>query len=377
MSVNGWIDGKVMDILQALGIELPGGDGDKLRTVAGAWDTMGNEISGVSQAIDTTIHSMGPGDWSGPAYDAFLSHWGDQKKAFEDIAKHFHEIAKGLRDYADQIDSINESIIDIATQIAEMEVAGAALSLFTGFVSDLVANTAVAAKAAKILDLVKLFTAAAEKVTELLKKFFDLSEEMAATIEKFLTAAAEFGGKFGKNFLKNFATNLAADYGSAVGQQALSGQPITYGTDFTNARRAAAGTSLFVAGGASAAEELKLSGTVGNILTGEGRMGNAVNGGLGNIVGGFSQDLQNGSSGSTLWQDAVTNAITGSVGNASNKEFADMATKEGMLGGKNRSDKAKLRDAALEQGFGTGLNAAIYSAGSGIETDAQNLAQGK
>jgi len=72
-----------------------------------------------------------------------------------------------------------------------MEVAGAALTVFTGFLSDLVANAAVAKKGAE-----------------------------------------------------SFATNFVADSGSAMANQALHGQKATVGDDLLDGARAAAGTGF-------------------------------------------------------------------------------------------------------------------------------------
>ncbi|MFB7629792.1 hypothetical protein ACFC0M_02400 [Streptomyces sp. NPDC056149] len=44
MSVNIWIDGKVLKALQAGEADLPGGNGDTLRKIARSWDTTGNEL---------------------------------------------------------------------------------------------------------------------------------------------------------------------------------------------------------------------------------------------------------------------------------------------------------------------------------------------
>jgi hypothetical protein len=138
-------------------------------------------------------------------------------------------VADGLRVYATEVEGINEEIIDICVEIAEMEIAGAALSFFTGFLSDLVANTAVAERVAKIVDLVKLFTSAAEKVAALLERFTGLSAETVASLERVLT------------------TNFAADSGSLMLNQAVHGQPVTVGADLTAGSRAAAGTAAFTA----------------------------------------------------------------------------------------------------------------------------------
>jgi uncharacterized protein YukE len=373
MSFNGWIDHKVMEVLQACGVELPGGDGDTLRAMARAWDSMGTDLTGIGQALDSAISGLDEKDWSGTAAAAFKQHWADQKKVIDQVAGDFHQVATGLKEYADTIDSINEQIIDIGTQIAEMEVAGAALSFFTGFLSDLLANAAVVSKVSKVIELVKAFTTAAEKVAALLSKFAGLSEKYAEILEKVLVFAAKFSANFIKTGTEAFVTNFAADTGSMVLGQAANGQPITLGKDATTGSREALGTALFTAS-AGGAGGLLGAGKVANVLTGEGKAGSAVNGALGNITGGLTADIWGGASFSTDWQDALTNAATGAVGNAANDKVEANAKENGLLGGENLSYRAKIREAGLRNGMATGLNTAIYAAGSGIETDIQNLA---
>ncbi|MFI1204664.1 WXG100 family type VII secretion target [Streptomyces sp. BHT-5-2] len=373
MSVNSWIDGKVLEILQAFGVELPGGNGDTLREIARGWDAMGNDLTKVVGALDRAVDGVDKQGWHGAARDAFEKHWQDQKKTVTDVANNFHHVADGLREFAGEIDKINEEIIDICVQIAEMEVLGAALSVFTGFLSDLVANTAVAAKVAKVVDLVKLFTSAAEKVAALLERFGGMSAETAATLEKMLTAVARIGGKFLMKGAESFATNFVADSGSMMINQALTGQPVTVGKDFKTAGKEAAGTAVFTAGGASFAEGAKLTGAVGKVLSGEGRAGNTVNGAFGNVVGGLTADLTDDEKGGadTVW-DVGTNAVTGALGNHAGDRL--LGGMEGhSLGGENVAEHHRFKDTMYRDGFGTGLNTAIYEGGGGIESDLQGL----
>ncbi|QHC26035.1 WXG100 family type VII secretion target [Streptomyces sp. GS7] len=368
MNINGWIDGKVLETLQAFGVELPGGNGDTLRSIARAWDTMGTELAHRVKAIDTAIDAVDKQGWHGAARDAFEKHWRDQKKTITDIANNFHHVADGLREFADEIDKINEEIIDICVQIAEMELLGVALSAFTGFVSDLVANTAVAAKVAKIVDLVKLFTSAAEKVAALLERFGMMSAKGAEA----LSALARFGAKFLAKGAESFATNFVADSGSLMLNQALTGQPVTVGEDFRTAGKEAAGTAVFTAGGASLAEGANLTGRFGRVLSGEGRAGNAANGAVGNIAGGLTADVWDGKDIETIAWDAGTNASTGALGNAAGD--VHFGNQEGhSLGGREVAQHHQYKDTLYRDGFGTGLNTGIYEGGSGIESDMQDL----
>ncbi|MFF0018283.1 WXG100 family type VII secretion target [Streptomyces sp. NPDC005374] len=369
MSVNDWIDGKVLEILQAAGVELPGGDGDTLRDIARRWDAMGTELTDVVRAVDSSIAGVDHQGWHGAAREAFEKHWGEQKKVVQEIADNFHHVADGLRAYADEIDGINKEIIDICVEIAEMEIAGVALSFFTGFLSDLVANAAVAERVAKVVDLVGLFTSAAERVAGLLERCDAMSAEKAAKLAKLLSGL----GRFTAKFTSTFATNFVADSGSMMVNQAVHGQPVTVGDDLTYGSRAAVGTAAF--GGIAGAAGARLTGTAGDLLRGEGLLGTTLNGAAGNVAGGFTADVIGGANGSTTAQDAVTNAATGALGNAQNHGVNHALEQHGSLGGEHLSDRGKLADSAFTNTVGTTLNTAVYAAGSGIEADLQQLAK--
>jgi hypothetical protein len=75
VSVNSWIDGKVLGILQACGVELPGGDGEALRSIARSWDAMGTELTGIRGALDLAVEKVDHQGWHGDARDAFEKHW--------------------------------------------------------------------------------------------------------------------------------------------------------------------------------------------------------------------------------------------------------------------------------------------------------------
>ncbi|PBC83908.1 MULTISPECIES: WXG100 family type VII secretion target [unclassified Streptomyces] len=375
MSVNSWIDGKVLEILQAFGVDLPGGNGDTLRSIARGWDSMGTELTGAVRVLDRAVAGVDKQGWHGAAHDAFEKHWQDQKKTLTDAAKNFHRVADGLRNFADEIDKINEEIIDICVQIAEMEVLGAALSAFTGFLSDLVANTAVAAKVAKIVDLVKLFTSAAEKVAALLERFAGLSAETAATLEKMLSTVARLSARFATKTGEGFATNFVADSASSMLNQAVTGQRVTVGDDLVGGSRAALGTALFAGGSATLADAAGATGVAGRMLRGDGLLGTTVNGAAGNVAGGLTADVWSGKDGSTSAWDAGTNALTGGLGNAQNHGVHHALEQHGSLGGENLSDRGKLADSTFRNVVDTGLNTGVYGAGSGIESDAQSLVE--
>ncbi|MEU9112144.1 hypothetical protein AB0D04_10185 [Streptomyces sp. NPDC048483] len=101
----------------------------------------------------------------------------------------------------------------------------------------------------------------------------------------------------------------------------------------------------------------------------------AANGALGNIAGGLTLDGLDGKDGETIAWDAGTNAVTGALGNAAgDARFRHLEDHAG-LGGEHLSDRGKFADAAYKNSVGTGINTAVYEAGSGIESDLENLAK--
>ncbi|MFJ5530084.1 hypothetical protein [Streptomyces sp. NPDC093261] len=116
-------------------------------------------------------------------------------------------------------------------------------------------------------------------------------------------------------------------------------------------------------------------GTVGKVLSGDGRVGSAVNGALGNISGGLTADVWNHQDGATIGWGAVTNAVTGAAGNAADDAHFHHMEERGSLVGEHLSDRGKLTDSAYKNSFSTGLNTAVYAAASGIESDVHNLAK--
>ncbi|WP_042385963.1 WXG100 family type VII secretion target [Streptacidiphilus melanogenes] len=381
MSINGAIDGVVLKVLQAFGVELPGGDGDVLRSIASDWDGIATDLTNRVRALDGQVASTGPNEWSGPARQAFDQHWQQQVSTLDDFAANLHKVADGLRTYAGEIDSINLSIVDICVQIAEMEIAGAALSFFTGFLSDVVANTAVAARVAKIIDLVAQFTRAAEKVSEVLSELFELTEEGAATLTKVLTAFAKISGSALRSAGESFAGNFVADTGSMMMNQALSGQKVDVSADAKDGAVEAGGSAAFAGLTGGIAASPGVSGKVGDFLTGDGgKLSNLTNGALGNISGTGLDDYlhpnqQQGKDATGVTEDLVTAGVTGAYGNSRIDDKLNGLKEKGSFGGANLSEQGKRLDSAFAFSAGTGDNTAVYNAGSGVESDLQNLQQ--
>ncbi|MCZ1008550.1 hypothetical protein [Streptomyces lydicus] len=150
---------------------------------------------------------------------------------------------------------------------------------------------------------------------------------------------------------------------------------MTVTDDLVNGSRAALGTALFTGGSATLAEAAGPAGAAGRIRRGDGLLGTTVKGAAGNVAGGLTADVWAGKDGSTLAWDAGTNALTGGLGNAQNHGVHHALEQHGSLGGENLGDRGKLADGAFRNVVDTGLNTGVYGAGSGIESDAQNLVE--
>ena len=226
------VNADVVRVLEAMGLPLPGGDGDTLRTIAQDWDTLADSIDAQVKQLTGDVQSVGPDEWSGDACDAFHQHWQKQAQATQTGVQNFHTVASSLRSYAGDIDSINEELVSICEQIVIATAAGALLTIVTAGLSDIASAIADSAEAARIVALIA--------------KFADLAEQVGVDIDR----VAEVLGEIMENLkslaetlkLGDVASNFAADSGANVATQALSGQKVTWGADFENGALDAVGT---------------------------------------------------------------------------------------------------------------------------------------
>ncbi|HEX4787633.1 MAG TPA: WXG100 family type VII secretion target [Actinospica sp.] len=232
------INGDVVKVLEAMGLPLPGGDGDTLRAIAQDWDNLADSVDDRLRQLSRSVQAVGRDEWSGDACDAFHRHWQKQAQATTTGVQNFHTVASSLRSYAGDIDSINEELVSICEQIIIATAAGALLSIVTAGLSDIASAIADSAEAARI--------------TALIARFAELAEQVGVDIDR----VAEVLGDIMENLkslsenlkLGDLASNFVADSGANIATQALSGQKVTLGADFANGALDAGGT---VAGGAA------------------------------------------------------------------------------------------------------------------------------
>jgi len=272
------INADVVKVLEAMGLPLPGGDGDTLRSIAQDWDDLADEVNRQLDELDSAVGMVGPSEWAGAAADAFHQHWQQQADSTRKGVTNFHAVASSMRTYATNIDAINEELVSICEQIIIATTAGALLTVVTAGLSDLASAIADSAEAARIAALVA--------------KFADLAEQVGVDIDR----VAEVLGEVMENLkslsetlkLGDVASNVAADTTANVASQALSGQKVTWGADLENGALDGIGTV-----GASAV----LGKVAPGLMTAADGTTTALSDGVGNFVGGVFQSEVGGLTG--------------------------------------------------------------------------------
>lgn len=269
------INADVVKVLEAMGLPLPGGDGDTLRSIAQDWDNLADAIGRQVDELDSAVQTVGPSEWAGDAADAFHRYWKQQTDAARKGVQNFHAVATSMRGYAKNIDSINEELVSICEQIVIATAAGALLTVVTAGLSDLASAIADSAEAARIAALIAKFADLAEqvgvdigKVSEVLGELMEDLKSLAETLK-----------------LGDVASNVVADTTANVASQALSGQKVTWGADLENGVLDGVGT---VAGSAV------LGKVAPGLMTAADGSSTALGDGVGNLVGGVFQSEAGG-----------------------------------------------------------------------------------
>ncbi|MFG2864183.1 WXG100 family type VII secretion target [Streptomyces sioyaensis] len=305
--MNSYIVDKVVPVLELINIPWPGGDPTTLRTIAGRWQSLGQDLHKTAEHLNKRVDTVVGVTWHGDAADAFKKHWDQQYEAFGDTAKNFAAVQKQLDAYADEAEAIVKEIVEIALEIAETELAGAVLTVVTAGISDLVAAAASGARAMKILRLVEKFMTLAERMENAVLKLVKGSKTLMRIV-KALSKLIQDG-------LRNSAMNLA---GTGITRLAT-------GAEFTgkDARNAA------IAGGVAAVPGAlgRGLGSLGRhgapnafdkVLAGDGLTGGAekaqkiLSGGATSAAGTWVAEHDDPDA--TVGADTATSFVTGGVG---------------------------------------------------------------
>ncbi|MDH6118693.1 WXG100 family type VII secretion target [Kitasatospora sp. GAS204A] len=266
----------------------PGGDPGVLRACANAWRTMATELKSTRDGLDQQVNGLG-GAWTGQAADSFHAHWDHTRQQIDTALPNFENVAKQLDAAADAIESINNQIDEIVVQIAATAAIGIGLSIVTAGFSDVAAATDAAAEAAEAGAAVAQLARVLNAIDKVLEGIKDAMED-----SKLLKIGITFAG------------NLAGDYSGNVLGQALSGQQVTWGADFQSAAIDAGFSTLLSTG----AEAIAPKGKLGDVLQGNGLLGNVAMNGATSGLGQFTTDLVDGNAGSA-WEDGLTSLAGG------------------------------------------------------------------
>lgn len=140
---------KAKEIVQDLtGMWWPEGDEDELREAARAWRTFADDVEDVTAAAHKPAQDVIDNN-KGPGIEAFGEFWrkyhGGGKGYLDDVASAARDMAKALDKFADQIAEAKKQIEHALEIAGAVLVAGTALALFTGGISEIAAAGATEA----------------------------------------------------------------------------------------------------------------------------------------------------------------------------------------------------------------------------------------
>ncbi|MEV5595687.1 hypothetical protein [Streptomyces sp. NPDC052496] len=137
---------KAKEVVQDLtGMYWPEGDEDELREAARAWRTFADEVEDVTAAAHKPAQDVIDNN-KGPGIEAFGEFWrkyhGGGKGYLDDVASAARDMAKGLDKFADQVAEAKTKITHELEIAGAVLVAGTALALFTGGITEVAAGLA-------------------------------------------------------------------------------------------------------------------------------------------------------------------------------------------------------------------------------------------
>ncbi|MFD5736647.1 toxin glutamine deamidase domain-containing protein [Streptomyces sioyaensis] len=140
---------KAKEIVQDLtGMWWPEGDEDKLREAARAWRAFAEDVKDITWATHKSAQDVIDNN-KGESIEAFASFWrkyhGGGKGYLDDVAEAARDMAKALDKFADQIAEAKKKIEHELEIAGAVLVAGTALALFTGGISEVAAAGATEA----------------------------------------------------------------------------------------------------------------------------------------------------------------------------------------------------------------------------------------
>ncbi|MBS2545383.1 hypothetical protein KGQ19_00725 [Catenulispora sp. NL8] len=215
-ALNNAIGHSTADILQFLGITDPAVDPDGIRRVAAVWKNLADAIGAAGFAANQSTADM---TLKGQVDIAFGDRAGQVQSVASQVEGALYKGHDGLVKLADQAHDLISQVGVLAAQIAEFEVAGLALSLLTGPLSDAAAALASGTRARQI---VEVFAELEAMVVRAGKMIEDLCAEIAGLGR--ILKALESVGKVAFSGAKNAAAfDLMFNPGHLVNPDKLTG----------------------------------------------------------------------------------------------------------------------------------------------------------
>ncbi|MEU9121829.1 WXG100 family type VII secretion target [Streptomyces sp. NPDC048506] len=358
MSLNSFLVDKITPVLETIGIPWPGGDPETLRDLAAGWRSFGQDLHQTAEHLNGKVDSVVGGTWKGQAAESFKKHWQQQYKALQDTSKNFEEVRKELAAYADEAEAILKEIVEIALEIAEMELAGALLTVVTAGISDAVAAAASGARAMKIISLVEKFAGLATRAEEAVLKLVGDSKTLIRIVKGL------------SKLLGDALKNTAMNYAGTVGTKLATGDPSQgFGLGWQDLQNAAVAGTVAAGPGALGKAFAPMGrhaapGMAGKLLNGDGLTGGAAaaqkiaSGAVGSAAGTAVAE-QFDPNATTVGADAATSFITGGLGAHRANNFPGNHGTDGVQG-------------QIHTGYEIGANGITYAEGGAVETTINN-----
>ncbi|MGW5501572.1 DUF6531 domain-containing protein [Streptomyces rochei] len=141
----------VAEGLEFLGISDPAVDPDGIREIAKKWRAL---ATGLDEAAEAARKALADVEWEGKSAKALHKRAKSARQQATEMADSLREGAKALDDFADKAHELLSEIGVILVEIAELELAGLALSVLTGGTSAVVSTLMAGSRAAKVVALV-------------------------------------------------------------------------------------------------------------------------------------------------------------------------------------------------------------------------------
>jgi uncharacterized protein YukE len=213
------INGAIADWLTGIVREL--GDPSELHDHARAF---ADQAAGLRDLHAELASGVRDTEWSGPSADAHAVAWQHQMALAEQAAHHLDAVAQHVGGHAERAWAIVREVIGLALEIAEILLAGAALSWFFGWISDLV-WARVAPLMQRVLTLLGRFRGLLADFTEFMRGIGGVAGRIGEDAGEFIGRNIE---KLLAEYLPSTARAFTGFYIASAVPQLMSGRPVDW-----------------------------------------------------------------------------------------------------------------------------------------------------